>query len=148
MKRALVAILLFLSLASVVGCASNGLSKAAVNGDLDDVKARVSHGEQVNRIDGWGWTPLHWSVYYGNFPVTQYLLDHGADPNIKTTREYGRYQPGTTPLILAAAYGHDDAVAALLKKKADPSVVDAEGKKALDYAEMYDFQKCVALLKK
>ena len=35
----------------------------------------------------------------------------------------------------------------LLSKKADPQVVDRRGKKAIDYAKEYQFEKCVALLK-
>ena len=147
MKSTLLAALLLVVITSLAGCAANGLSRAAVNGDLQEVKERVSKGEPVNEIDRWGWTPLMWSVYYGNFPVTEHLLASGADPNIKTEREYGNYLPGTTALILAAAYGHDDAVAALLKKHADPNVVDKKGKKAIDYAQEYNFEKCVALLK-
>ena len=76
-----------------------------------------------------GWTALLWSVYSGNMPVTKYLLDNGADPNLGTVKEYGSYLPGTTPPHLAAAYGHDDAIAALLKKKADRSYLDRKGKR-------------------
>ncbi|UPU38338.1 ankyrin repeat domain-containing protein [Geomonas paludis] len=98
-------------------------------------------------MDKWGWTPLLWAVYYGNFPVTEWLLANGADPNVKTTETYGNYLPGTTPLILAASYGRYDAVKALLAKKADSSVVDRRGKRALDYAEEYQFDKVAELLK-
>jgi len=147
MKRILVAALLIVVAALQFGCARSTLSRAAVDGDLALVKERVQSGDPVNGIDKWGWTPLMWAVYYGNFPVTKYLLDHGADPNIKTQSEYGNYLPGTTALILAAAYGHDDAVAALLKKKANPNVVDRRGKTALAYASEYQFDKCVKLLK-
>ncbi|UFS69352.1 ankyrin repeat domain-containing protein [Geomonas sp. RF6] len=148
MKKCLFAALFIVLMAAQVACAGTKLSRAAVDGDLDLVKERVEKkGENVNEIDKWGWTALMWAVYYGNYPVTQYLLEHGADPNIKTEAEYGRYLPGTTALILAAAYGHDDAVAALLKKKADSSVTDRNGKRAIDYAKEYQFDKCVALLK-
>nr|WP_281376675.1 ankyrin repeat domain-containing protein [Geomonas paludis] len=74
-------------------------------------------------------------------------MANGADPNVKTTETYGNYLPGTTPLILAASYGRYDAVKALLAKKADSSVVDRRGKRALDYAEEYQFDKVAELLK-
>lgn len=147
MKRVLIAVLLLMVILSQVGCASSGMSRAAVDGDLNAVKEYASQGQSVNSIDKWGWTPLMWAVYYGNFPVTKWLLDNGADPNIKTQETYGNYLPGTTALILAAAYGRDDAVKALLAKKADRSVVDRTGKTALDYAEQYQFDKVVSLLK-
>lgn len=146
-RKIAVALFLFV-MALQAGCAGNGLSRAAVDGDLPKVKERVAQGEKINSLDKWGWTPLLWAVYYGNFPVTKWLLDNGADPNIKTELSYGNYPPGTSALILAAAYGHADAVAALLEKNADPTVVDGKGKKAIDYAEEYGFDKCVALLKK
>jgi uncharacterized protein len=146
MKKLLVALfLVFVATQAVF--AGNDLSRAAISGDLQEVKTRMTKGEKVNDIDKWGWTALQWSVYYGNMPVTKYLLDNGADANLSTVKEYGSFLPGTTPLILAAAYGHDDAIEALLKKKADRSYVDRKGKKAIDYAVEYEFDKCVALLK-
>lgn len=147
MKRVLVAAVLLIVAVSLFGCASGGMSRAAVDGDLNAVKEYAGKGQSVNAIDKWGWTPLLWAVYYGNFPVTKWLLDNGADPNIKTQETYGNYLPGTTALILAAAYGREDAVKALLAKKADRTVVDRTGKTALDYAEQYQFDKVVALLK-
>lgn len=147
MKRVLIASVLLMVVVSQLGCARGGMSRAAVDGDLNAVKEYASQGQSVNAIDRWGWTPLMWAVYYGNFPVTKWLLDNGADPNIKTRETYGNYLPGTTALILAAAYGRDDAVKALLAKKADTTVVDRRGKRAIDYAEEYQFEKVVALLK-
>lgn len=148
MKKRLITALFLVLMGAQVACAGNGLSRAAVDGDLQKAKALVSEGEKVNDIDKWGWTALLWAVYYGNFPVTKWLLDNGADPNIKTQEAYGNYLPGTSALILAAAYDHPDAIAALLEKKADPTVVDRKGKTALDYAQDYNFERCTALLKK
>ena len=148
MRQRVIIALFLVMVASQVAYAGNGLSRAAVDGDLLEVQTRVSKGEKLNDIDKWGWTALQWAVYYGNFPVAKWLLENGADPNIKTEKAYGNYLPGTSALILAAAYGHDDAVAALLEKNADATVVDRKGKKAIDYAQEYQFEKCVALLKK
>lgn len=147
MKRSILLLLLAGLTALQFGCASTGVSRAAVDGDLQTVQRLVGKGEQVNEIDKWGWTPLMWAVYYDHFPITQWLLDNGADPNIKSEQTYGNYKPGTTALILAAAYGHDNAVKALLDKNADPNVVDRTGKRAIDYAEQYEFHKVLSLLK-
>lgn len=147
MKRGIIAAVLLMVLISQFGCASGGMSRAAVDGDLNAVKEYARQGQSVNSIDRWGWTPLMWAVYYGNFPVAKWLLDNGADPNIKTQETYGNYLPGTTALILAAAYDREDAVKALLAKKADKSVVDRRGKTALDYAQEYHFDRIVTLLK-
>lgn len=147
MRQILLLFVLICTLILQVGCASTTLSRAAVDGDLPKVQQFIKEGRDVNEFDGWGWTPLHWAVYYGNTSVTKWLLDNGSDPNIKTTGHYGRYSPGTTALILAAYYGHHEAVDALLKHKADPNVIDNVGKKALDYAQEFNFNESIKLLK-
>lgn len=147
MRKRILAGLFLVLLATQFGCAgANRLSYAAISGNMQEVEQSVKSGAQVNEIDRWGWTPLLWSIYYGNTEVTKYLLKNGADPNLKSQLQYGIYLPGTSPLILAATYGRDDAVEALLKHKANRGDVDAKGKKAIDYAKEYNFDKCVALL--
>lgn len=146
MKRMLLCAAIISLAAGSLAHAGNDLSRAAIAGDLVAAKERVKAGEKVTDIDKWGWTALHWAIYYGNMPTAKWLLDQGADPNAKTEKEYGVFLPGTTPLIMAAYYGHDEAIAALLKKKADTGVEDRKGRKAIDYAREYNFDKCVALL--
>lgn len=146
MKKVLFAAMILVLAAGQMVYAGEKLSRAAVAGDLAGVKDCVKNGERVNEVDKWGWTALHWAVYYGNIPVAKWLLESGANPNITTVEDYGNYMKGTTPLILAAAYGHDELVAALLDKDADAGVIDRTGKKAIDYARSYEFHKCVALL--
>jgi len=147
MKKVLL-VAMMLVLGATLARAGDDLSRAAIAGDMTAVQERIKGGEKVNDIDKWGWTALNWAVYYGNTPVVKWLLDSGADPNLKTVKNYGSFMAGTTPLILAAAYGHDEMIAALLKKKADAGVVDSSGKKAIDYAREYNFDKCVALLRR
>ena len=146
-KLLLTAVVLVLTSAGAAQ-AGNALSRAAIAGDITAVETRVRAGEKVNDIDKWGWTALHWAVYYGNSGVAQWLLERDADPNVKTEAEYGPFLPGTTPLIMAAYYGHDNIAEALVKKKADAGVVDRKGKKAIDYAHEYSFETVVALLEK
>ena len=40
-------------------------------------------GENINRPDKEGDTPLHWAAYYNNFELVKYLVSKGADPNSK-----------------------------------------------------------------
>ncbi|HEY3307641.1 MAG TPA: ankyrin repeat domain-containing protein [Desulfuromonadaceae bacterium] len=148
MKNRILAALFLVFIAAQPLYAGNSLSKAAISGDLESVKEIVKSGEGVNDIDKWGWTALMWSVYYGNIPVAKWFLEKGANPDLKTEKEYGSYLPGTTALILAASYGHHEAVDALLKKKADAKYVDRKGKKAIDYAREYQFDSCVSLLER
>lgn len=127
---------------------ATALSKAAMRGDLEKLKSLIDEGGSVNGYDKWGWTPLLWSIYYGHMPVATYLLEHQADPNLKSTKAYGPYKPGISPLIVAAYYGHDEIVAALLKRGADRRTTDSNGKTALDWAVQFGFEKCAVLLKR
>jgi ankyrin repeat protein len=52
-------------------------------------------------------------------PITAVLLDSGANPN-------GSSRNGNTPLLAAAATGHDESVRYLLAKGADPSVTQGQ----------------------
>jgi len=71
------------------------LSKAVIGGDLGEVKAqyKATPGE-LNAIDKWGWTPLMWAVFYRYLPITEYLLEIGADPNIQGISAYGSVATG------------------------------------------------------
>ena len=44
---------------------------------------------QVDAVDEDGWTPLHASVYWGNFEAAELLVTHGAsiDKKTNTVRE-------------------------------------------------------------
>lgn len=130
------------------GADGTALSEAAMKGDLDKLKGLVEAGGAVSNFDKWGWTPLHWSVYYNKVPALLYLLEHGADPNLRTTKTYGHIKPGSTPLAITAYYGLEEAMAALLRKRADRSIADSEGKVPLDYAVQFRFESCAALLRR
>jgi len=137
---AILKITLGLLLGSAVSLqAGASLVKAATKGNLESVKQCVAAGENVNEADKYGWTPLMWGVYYQHLPVTEFLLEKGADPNLQTTAKYSSFPTGTTALHLGAYYGKDELVAALIKKGAKTDLRDANGKSALDFALQYNF---------
>src|SRR5512137_123778 len=99
--RACVAVIIAVSL--LVGCGS--LTKSAINGDLAGVKKHLQKGEDVNRYDRWGWTPVMWATYYNYYEVVNYLLENGANPNARSKKAYGSIAIGSTPLLIASYYG-------------------------------------------
>lgn len=131
-----------LGLALVVSAtlhAGTPLSRAVIDGSLDATKDWLSKGEKVNDYDKWGWTPLHWAVYYNHTLITEYLLDHGADPNLPALKAYGSMNLNATPLIIAGYYGLVPEAQFLLKHGAKTGLTDQAGMKAAGYAKQYGF---------
>ena len=128
--------------------AGTSLSRAAISGNVSQVKACLDAGEDINEIDRWGLTPLIWAVYYKSLPVVQYLLDHKANPNIQASYAYKSIPQKSTALIVAAYYGLDTHVSLLLKYGANTELTDYNNKTAMDYAKTYNFTTIVAMLSK
>eukprot|EP00163_Fabomonas_tropica_P029901 TRINITY_DN6583_c0_g3_i1.p1 TRINITY_DN6583_c0_g3~~TRINITY_DN6583_c0_g3_i1.p1 ORF type:complete len:130 (-),score=9.10 TRINITY_DN6583_c0_g3_i1:91-480(-) len=84
---------------------------AAEKGQVDVVKALISHGADVDiqespALDGS--YPLHLAVRGGHVSTVTLLLHNDADPS--TQDKYG-----FTPLHLAARFGHEKLVSMLLQ---------------------------------
>lgn len=82
------------------------------------------------------WTALRYSVFQGHASIAKVLLTNHADVNARTKQQtpalwfeyYGvdeLWYGGETPLFCAAARGHLECVALLLRHKADPMMLDA-----------------------
>lgn len=101
------------------------LMLAALRGRLDWLKLLLGRGAKVNQT---GWTALH---YAASFPddsdCLEWLLKQGAEPNARSPN-------GSTPLMMAARYGSERAVDALLAAGADKSLMNDRGLKAFDFA--------------
>ncbi len=72
-----------------------------------------SSPDLLDGADNDGWRPLHHSAAKGQVKVIDYLLENHADPNGRTSKEQ------LTPLQLASAHGHLEAVKTLLAAKAE-----------------------------
>ncbi|WP_181919713.1 ankyrin repeat domain-containing protein [Alkalilimnicola ehrlichii] len=81
---------------------------------------------QMGRYDQ-GDTPLHVAIQENWLEVVDYLLEAGAYPD-RTDRS------GTTPLMLAARVGNEDAIVQLLLGGASICSRDNQGQAALDIA--------------
>ena len=107
--------------ASMIDAQSSTIADAAMNGDVEAVRALLKKGLDVNEAQGDGTTALHWAAIKGNTDVAQMLIYAGA--NLRATTRLGGY----TPLYLAAKGGHSAVVAALLAAGADPKVATTNG---------------------
>lgn len=105
----------------------NALMIAALKGQLDVVEALIARRAQVNKP---GWTPLHYAATHKgpNAPaITRLLLEHHAFIDAESPNK-------TTPLMMAAHYGHPMVVRILLEEGADPMARNEQGLTAIDFA--------------
>jgi len=114
------------------------------------VKMLVENGANVNisskafLLEAFnGFTPLMYAAVNNDKPSFYYLLDHGADPNIKNKNGY------TALMLLQQAEEDDPAMTiALLKHGAEPSIKTPAGNDALHFAMQKGNTQSVAILKK
>jgi len=85
---------------------------------------RPAAGEDVNRRNADGSTPLQWAVYDGNVAEVKRLVRAGA--NVSLANNYG-----ATPMSLAAEVGNAEMIAVLLEAGANVDSPNAEGQTAL-----------------
>ena len=107
------------------------LMMAAFRGQVDLAKRLIERGAVVNRK---GWTPLHYAATNGHVEMVRYLLTQKAEVNALSPNE-------STPLMMAAMYGSDDAVNALLAAGADPARKNQLGMTAADFATKADRER-------
>jgi ubiquinol-cytochrome c reductase iron-sulfur subunit len=77
---------------------SQRLVMAAELGELNEVKAAVKAGARINAHDSRGVTALFTAISEGSYEVSKWLLEMGADPNLKNS-SWG------TPACLAVIAG-------------------------------------------
>jgi ankyrin repeat protein len=75
-----------------IGCGGGGrlsrdeldLNSSIAMGDMTNVQQLVKAGVNVNcqSSSGTKFTPLHWAIYEHEYEIANFLLDHGANPNL------------------------------------------------------------------
>ena len=129
---------------------TSALTLAITNGHFEMASLLIDWGADVN-ADLQGWSPLHqvaWTrrppIQHGLPPAVQTgevdsltlakkLLEYGADPNSRMTREPADgarnvlNRIGSTPFLQAAKLGDHEYMRLLLKYGADASIKTAEG---------------------
>ncbi|MEB3230809.1 MAG: ankyrin repeat domain-containing protein [Leptolyngbyaceae bacterium] len=95
----------------------------------------ISKGANVNAVNTWQETPLHWAANSsGSADIVQDLIGRGANVNAQDSTQ-------NTPLHWASAAGILENVEVLLNNGADINAKDADGYTPLDYAGTEDVAK-------
>jgi ankyrin repeat protein len=96
------------------------LVESANRGKIDEVRAFIREGADVDSRDDRGFTALIMAVYKGHVDVVKELLDAGADPNAVGPRN-------ETPLLASVDGEHPELFRLLLEKGAKKEYRDDEG---------------------
>ncbi len=103
------------------------LMMAALKGKVDLVRRLIERRAEVNKP---GWAPLHYATTHpgeGSIAVVRLLLEHHAYIDAESPNR-------STPLMMAAHYGHPRVVQLLLEEGADPLIKNEQGLSAIDFA--------------
>jgi uncharacterized protein len=102
------------------------LMMAALRGQTEWTRKLLDRGAALNRP---GWTPLHYAATGPEPKVVALLLERGARLEALSPNR-------TTPLMMAARYGPEDAVDLLLAKGASLLARNDTGLNAADFARL------------
>lgn len=105
--------------------ATNHLVKVVERGDLDGIKSSLNQGADINKKMFCGWSLFvyaanrKYDVYGKNIEIAKYLIEHGADVNLKD-------DDGVYPLIHMINWDYFDLVKILVEKgaKIEENVMD------------------------
>jgi hypothetical protein len=118
-------IMMSLVIIMISGCADAPTLISAVEaGDIEEIRALLKEGTDVNARNNLLETVLHQAVMNHRSDIIRILLDAGADVNIKD-------QLGKTPLFWAAYDGPIESVKLFLDKGSDVNAKDNNGKTPL-----------------
>ena len=94
------------------------------------------------KADEFGWTPLHYAAYFGNFEVVRLFLE-----NNNISLAYERDIQGMSALHISAMEGHCDVMSAIIEKfPCTCELLDNRGRTALHLAAESGRTKAVKIL--
>lgn len=145
----LVSFCLILLLASLTWAATPAeeLHSAAGNGDLEQVKALLAAGVDVNTPNRYGATALSFAAQKGHIEVVRLLLAKGATVNVRDTfylQTPLAWSLGNTEIAtLLLAHGADETALALMMgiQRGERALVEA----ALENGRLYSFERDMTL---
>ena len=108
----------------------SNLREAIISNNVEQVKALISQGVNVDDTDGSDYgSPIHPAARNGYTEIITLLLNAGADINLKNE------DMGATPLMMAVDAGQSEAVILLLERGADLHSTNYDGADAMLYAQ-------------
>eukprot|EP00039_Didymoeca_costata_P009289 m.122748 g.122748 ORF g.122748 m.122748 type:complete len:1176 (+) comp14429_c0_seq3:204-3731(+) len=112
------------------------LHNAAARGDRLAIKT-LCQTFQIDCVDNLGRTPLMYACLNNKAKAVDFLIKHGADPNVRDT-------DGRVTVFYAAYHGHHDVLKVLLKSHPDlVSQKDPDGRVVLHWCTRHKSPKCV-----
>ena len=137
--------ILFLTIITVSLCRTADLFKDIVNGNIKLVKELINNKQiDINARDRHGRTALILASFMGFAPIVKFLLDNGADVNLKEDTN------GDTALHIIVNSKPNTSILKLLldNPNIDVDIKNIHGNTALMYAEKNNSQDLFKLLKK
>jgi len=107
---------------------------ASSDSHLNALLEKLKADGNPNTLDSFGWTPLMWAVNTQETAVVEFLLDRGADPNVRSMAPNKKLASGLTALIIAGHSGLDDIAKLLVARGANRDIADDAGKTAMAHA--------------
>ena len=121
---------LLLIAAALQAASMSPVADAAMHGRVDEVRALLKSGADVNARQGDGMTALHWAAKRADAPLARLLV--GARANVKAVTRIGSY----TPLHIASELGDVALVGVLIKAGSDVRALTTTGVTALHLAAL------------
>lgn len=90
---------------------------AAEHGNIDIIMAKYSKSpKSINKLDNYGYTPLHYAAQQNHHHIVKFLLAHKAQPDLQCC--------GATPLHRAAFAGSYESCSLLIEAGSDVNAQD------------------------
>ncbi|MBN2663543.1 MAG: ankyrin repeat domain-containing protein [Bacteroidales bacterium] len=122
------------------------------NEDTKTVDLLIQNGAELNVKDNNGWTPVMYAAFYGNIEIMKFLMDKGADIELKNDDDFAiwdlRRADGSTVLFNLVKEGDFDLVKLFVKKGADINAVNSYGETPIIIAKEYEHKKIEKYLKR
>ena len=139
-------LVLLIVLISISFISCETMKGATREGNLMLVDELIKKGEDVNKKDEYGWTPLLTAAYHNQILIAEHLLNNGAKVNHQSSEALNRIPKESTALHIAAFYNFTEVVKKLLNHGADINITDDRGRTALIIASYFGHLETVRVL--